>query len=215
MLLTIFFLILIFLGLLLYLFPVFFDRNPKRKIPKGRHFLAPADGKVIKVLEVGGTNQLKYTKGLGKLKTYVSDVLGKKEGYLVAIFMNPLDVHVNRIPFAGKVESVKHKDGKLISVTKFESFFLNEKNELLISSKIGKNSFKYKVIQVAGLVARKIVCNLKKGDEVKQGAVYGRIKLGSQAVLIIPKKIKGYEVKLNIGVNDRVKAGKTILAKIS
>ena len=203
--------ILIALLSLIILFMLFwkfvFLRNPDRIIPKGEDLIvSPCDGKVIDIVKFDGKNEIKFFKGnkqyLGIVKTLTGNVA--KKGYIVSIFMNPLDVHYNRAPIGGKIVSVTHSDGKLLPVNTMENGFLNEKVETIIDGKI-----KINVIQIAGLIARRIEPFMKKGDKVKKGEIIGLINLGSQVTIIFPEN-----VSFDIKKGDRVKAGTSIIARI-
>ncbi|MFH0978277.1 MAG: phosphatidylserine decarboxylase [Candidatus Woesearchaeota archaeon] len=175
-----------------------FLRDPERIVPKGKVIVSPADGKVISVLHWKKAN-LKLTKGLGALSVLCSDV---SPGCLVvSIFMSPLDVHINRIPFDGKVLKVSHKPGSFRSANKLA--LENEKNEVLLNTEFGR----IKVVQVAGFLARRIECWVSAGDIVKKGSRFGRINLGSQVVLVLPDNLK-----VKVRPKDQVKAGETIIA---
>lgn len=200
-------LILIALAGLIYAFwKVVFLRNPDRQTPSGNNVIAPADGKVIEVLEYSD-KQVQLFKGnqrlLGIINTLTSDVA--PEGYIVSIFMSPLDVHHNRAPIDGEVQSVKHSDGKFLAVNTFEAGLVNEKSEVVIQGKI-----KVKMIQIAGFLARRVITSVKPGDKVKAGNLVGLINLGSQVTVILPKSV---DIKVSKG--DRTVAGETILAKIN
>lgn len=183
-----------------------FLRNPERVMPKGNNIVSPADGKVIGIIEFDGKKEVKFFKGnkryLGIIKTLTSDVSDK--GYIVSIFMNPLSVHYNRSPIAGKVLSVKHSEGKLLAVNTVESGLVNEKTETIIEGKI-----KLKVIQIAGFIARRIETFVKKNEEVAKGQVIGLINLGSQVTMILPK-----DIIIKVKKSDKVKAGESIIAEM-
>jgi phosphatidylserine decarboxylase len=189
--------ILIIITALLIFWRFIFLRDPKRKIPQGRVITSPADGKIIEIRKVKGV--VKGKKGLGIIETLASDVA--KECYLVAIFMNPINVHVNRAPIKGKVLKTKHSRGKFFRASSPKAMY-NEKNEILI-----KGDLKVKMVQIAGLVARRIECWVKEGQEVMAGERVGRINLGSQVMLIMPSSID-----LKVRKNQKVKAGTTIIA---
>ena len=193
--------IIVALALLIASFLLNFYRDPERKIPKGSNIVSPADGKVIRIIGTS-ENPVKIKKGiLGKIKTMTYDIA--EECHVVSIFMSPLDAHINRAPIEGTIKSVRHTKGKFFMAYDLEKSFENEKNEIVIQNK----SMKIKVIQVAGFLARRIICNVKANQKVNKGSKIGMIALGSQATVIIPKKIK-----LRIRLNDRVKAGETIIA---
>lgn len=187
--------------LMLILFLVNFYRDPKRSIPSGNNIVAPADGRIISIINTS-KNNIKIKKGLfGKIKTLTKDVA--EECYVISIFMSPLDVHINRAPIDGIVKSVKHTKGKFFKAYDLEKSLENEKNEIIIQNK----KLKVKVIQVAGFLARRIKCYAKPNQKVNKGDKIGMIALSSQTTLIIPKG-----VDLKIKINDKVKAGSTIIA---
>jgi len=117
--------------------------------------------------------------------------------------MNVFNVHVNRSPINGKIISLKHTKGKFYNAADIEKSLLNEKNELIIENK----ELKIKVIQIAGLVARRIICFKKENEKINKGERIGIVKLGSQVTLILPKQIN-----LKIKKGDNVKAGSSIIA---
>lgn len=192
-------------GLILF-WKFVFLRNPSRTTPEGDYVIAPADGKVIEIFEYHG-QEVRLFKGnkrlLGLIETLTRDVA--QEGYIVSIFMSPMDVHYNRAPIAGQVESVNHTDGKFLNVSSFEAGLVNEKSETIIQGKI-----RVKMVQIAGFLARRVITDVKPGDEVQAGQLVGLINLGSQVTMILPKSV---ELKINKG--DRTVAGETILAKIN
>lgn len=176
---------LIVLSVLIMLFTLNFFRDPERITPNKENIIvSPADGKVLFVREIEDNRFLN-----GKAK-------------VVAIFMSPLNVHVNRIPVSGKVEYIKYHPGEFIAAFEDKASEKNERNEIGINSKHGKVLF----IQIAGFVARRIVSDLKIGDEVKIGERFGMIRFGSRVDVIVPpdwiEKVKK---------DDIVYAGETIL----
>ena len=183
-----------------------FLRNPNRTAPKGNNIVSACDGTVIDIVEFDGKKEATFFKGnkryLGIVKTLTKDV--SKQGYIVSVFMTPLNVHYNRSPMEGKVLSVKHSNGKLLAVNTLQNGLVNEKTETIIEGKI-----KIKVIQIAGFIARRIETFVKKGKNVKKGEVIGLINLGSQVTLILPKT-----VKISVKKGDKVRAGETIIAEI-
>lgn len=198
---------LIGLALALFLFwKVVFLRNPKRVAPKGDYVIAPADGKIIEILEFDGKD-VQLFKGnqrlLGIINTLTEDVA--KQGYIISIFMSPMDVHINRAPITGTVETVVHSAGKFLAVNTLEAGLVNEKAETIIRGKIT-----VKMIQIAGFLARRVVTNVNPGSKVTAGQEVGLINLGSQVTMIIPKT-----VTLQVKKGDRTIAGESILAKIN
>lgn len=198
------FYIFIALAVLLAVFLVFwqfwFLRNPKRTPPAGRNIVSPADGRVIEIIEFN-KNKLTVRKGLGKVRTLTSDVVSS--GYLISIFMSPLDVHFQRAPIDGVVLKTRHSKGSFNVAYDFFKSMTNEKNEILMKTKIGR----IKIIQIAGILARRIVCFAKKNQKIKKGQTIGLINLGSQVCLVIPK------LKLKIKKGDKAVAGRTIIAE--
>ena len=189
------------LAFLIISFLLNFYKDPKRKIPKGNNLVSPADGRIISIIDTSKEN-LTVNKGLiGKIKTTSKDVSDKC--YAISIFMSPIDAHINRAPIAGTIKSVKHTKGKFFKAYDLEKSFENEKNEIIIENK----NLKVKVIQIAGFLARRIICNAKINQKVIKGQKIGMIALGSQTTIIMPKKMK-----LTINVNDKVKAGESVLA---
>ncbi len=189
--------------LLIVLFLINFYRDPQRTIPNGSNIVSPADGRVISIIDTS-KDKITIKKGiLGKIKTLAKDVAN--ECYAISIFMSPLDVHINRTPINGIIESIKHSKGTFFMAFDMEKSLQNEKNEILIRNK----DFKVKVVQIAGFLARRIICTVKKNQKVNKGEKIGMISLGSQTTLIIPKWV-GLKVKLN----DKVKAGQSIIANL-
>ena len=175
-------------GVLLAIFTLNFFRDPERRIPeKDKIVVSPADGRVLFVKEVDG-----------------SEVIGVK-GLQISIFMSPLNVNVNRIPIDGVVQHVKYHPGKYLVAYDDKASKENERSEFVIESKYGKVFFS----QIAGYVARKIVYDLQKGDRVKMGERFGMIKFGSRVDVVVPSS---WKTKLK--KDDIVKAGETILFEI-
>ena len=194
--------ILIVFALFVMLFLLNFYRDPKRTIPKGNNIVSPADGRVISILKTG--KDVKIGKGLlGNIKILTKDI--GNECYVVSIFMSPIDVHINRAPIEGIIKSVKHTKGKFFRAYNFEKSLENEKNEIIIK----KDRMKVKVIQIAGFLARRIKCYVKKNQKVNKGQKIGMIALSSQTTIIVPT---GVDLKAKI--NQHVKAGSTIIANL-
>ncbi len=183
-----FLLLVTFLFIIITIFVIFFFRDPERRIPEGESiFVSPADGKIILIKD---TNEQIY------LNSYSKEI---------SIFMSPFDVHVNRAPCDGKVTVVKHSRGKFIAAYKDESSLKNENVVMVLENQKGK----VLVRQVAGFIARRIVCKTKVGDYLKRGDRYGMIKFGSRLDVYLPSF-----TKINVKVGDKVKAGETILGEI-
>ncbi|HCZ10716.1 MAG TPA: phosphatidylserine decarboxylase family protein [Nitrospiraceae bacterium] len=166
---------------------LYFFRDPERTTPEGDNiFVSPADGKVILIQDV---REDQYLKG---------------NAVQVSIFMSPLNVHVNRAPCDGSVESVVHTPGRFLSAFKHEASLQNENIAMVMNTKYGKII----VRQVAGFLARRAVCRVKPGDALKKGDRYGIIKFSSRLDIYLPKNT-GIKVKLG----DKVKAGETVIGE--
>ena len=171
--------------LALTLFVLFFFRDPERTIPQGKGIVvSPADGRVIVIKDV-------YEP------TYL-----KQDVKQISIFLSVFNVHVNRAPVGGSVEVVKYNPGKFHVASVDKASLDNEQTAMVISD--GKN--KILVKQIAGLIARRIVCYAKPGDALKSGERYGLIRFGSRVDLFLPKTA---EVRVKVG--DRIKGGRDVI----
>ena len=170
---------------LITLFLIYFFRDPLR-MPPGENNLvvAPADGKVIKLEKV---YEGKYLKG---------------DAMMVRIFMSLFSVHINRVPVSGEVERIDYNKGKFLAAFKEKASFDNEQNTVVIKA----GGRKVVVRQIAGLIARRIICWLSNGQKVAAGEKLGLICFGSRADLFIPGQI---EIKVKLGEN--VKGGETTI----
>ncbi len=182
------FLIILFLSLLFFLFSLFiiyFFRDPERIAPSGDDLiLSAADGKVITIKPVDDF-------------VYIG-----KEGTMISIFMSVLDVHVNRIPISGSVGYIKYHKGKFLPAFQDKASLENEQMEIGLETDFGRIILK----QIAGIIARRIVCKVKAGDLVKTGQRFGMIKFGSRIDIFLPKN-----AEIKVKLNQKVKAGETIL----
>lgn len=174
---------------ILFLFNLFFFRNPRRKPPEGPYIVAPADGEVILVKEI------------------YEDRYFKANVNLISIFMSIFNVHINRAPYDGRILDIKHFDGKFFSANLDNAFEENERNFVFIETPEGK---KVLYSQVAGLIARRIVSEIKVGDYVKKGSIVGLICYGSRVDIFLPK-----EISLRVQLKDKTKAGETIIGVIN
>ncbi len=178
------------IGLLLTIWVYYFFRDPERIIIGDDSYLvSPADGEVIKVEEVDGPKEL----GLENQKF-------KK----ISIFMNVFDCHVNRTPCSGVVEEILYKPGKFLNASLDKASKDNERNYYKIKDKHGNNII---VVQIAGLVARRIVCETNKNQELNQGDRIGMIRFGSRADVYY----ENYEPLVKVG--QTAISGETLLAK--
>jgi len=177
-------------GLVLTIWVYYFFRDPERVIIEDDNYLvSPADGEVIKVEEVDGPKELS---------------LENKRYNKISIFMNVFDCHVNRIPCAGKVEEILYKPGKFLNASFDKASEDNERNYYKIKDVHGNNII---VVQIAGLIARRIVCETDKNQELKQGERIGMIRFGSRADIYY----ENYKPLVKIG--QRAISGETLLAK--
>lgn len=165
----------------LVLFMAYFFRDPSRKVPNGANIIvSAADGRVTRVEN-------------------------RETGKFVSVFLSPLDVHVNRSPISGKITQVDYVFGKKMPATSNNASLVNERNSLTIE---GENATVI-VTQIAGIVARRIVCWNKKDDYLERGQRFGLIKFSSRTDLLMPQNV---EVLVKEG--DRVVGGETIIARI-
>ncbi len=187
-------------------FKQFFLRNPDRTNKEHGAILSPADGKIIAITSYSGNTILSFNKGnqryKGTFKTLSSHV--SSDGYAISIFMSIFNVHYNRIPCDGTVTLVKHTNGRFLPANSLKAILQNEKTETIIVNK----DFTIKVIQVAGFIARRIETFVNRNDKVRAGQLLGLIKFGSQVTILLPSN-----VKLDVNVGDKVKAGESIIAR--
>jgi phosphatidylserine decarboxylase len=201
-------LILVIAGLLFAYYELWFLRKPDRNIPFNESvFVSPANGVVVSIKKWDGVI-LKELKGeLGVVNVWTKDV--DTAGTVISIQMDPTHVHFQRAPASGKVISEKYNKGDfnnaVVMSNEYGIRFENEHNEILMENLSGK---RYKIIQIAGFVARRIEEYVSPGQAVKQGEVIGLIKLGSQVTVILPNGIKPL-VTVGMTTID----GETILAK--
>ena len=165
-----------------------FFRDPDRIIPDGEGVIvAPADGKVV------GIVNLKDASPMPSVSTRIS------------IFLSPFDVHINRMPVTGMIEEIQYQRGKFMAAYKDEASAQNEQNALKIIARDGQ---RLAVVQIAGVLARRIVCYPKRGDKLNRGDRFGLIMFGSRTDTYLPA---GCYVEVVEG--QRVKGGETILGR--
>ena len=171
---------------------VWFFRNPQRTIPAGEGVIvSPADGTFDTIEEI---THHEYIGG---------------PAIEIGIFLSIFNVHINRMPVAGKIIKLAYRPGKCLNALRPESTRLNERLEVYLQMPEPTNR-PMLVQQITGAIARRIVCRLKPGDELTKGAQFGMIKLGSRTVIVFPQE-EGLEILAKPG--DKLKAGSTILAK--
>jgi phosphatidylserine decarboxylase len=181
------------IGLVLTLWCVFFFRDPERFTPQGANLIiSPADG-VINLVEQNATPPAE----LG---------LANNDWTKISVFLNVFNVHVNRAPIAGTITKVNYKPGKFFSANLEEASAENERNSAVVKTKDGKQIV---FVQVAGLVARRIVSDLKEGQEVQAGDRYGIIRFGSRADIYLPKTA---QVKVLVG--QTMVGGETVIGEL-
>ena len=177
-------------GLVLTIWVYYFFRDPERVIIEDDNYLvSPADGEVIKVEEVDGPKELG---------------LENKKFNKISIFMNVFDCHVNRTPCAGLVEEILYKPGKFLNASLDKASEDNERNYYKIKDPHGNEIV---IVQIAGLIARRIVCETNKNQDLKQGERIGMIRFGSRADVYY----ENYKPLVKIG--QRAISGETLLAK--
>jgi phosphatidylserine decarboxylase len=168
-------------------FMAYFFRDPDRSVPSDPlAVVSPADGEVM----VAGPGELAVTPpGLWQQ---------------VSIFLSPLDVHINRIPFGGRVTRIAYRPGRYLPAFREESASVNERNEVWIE----RNGRTIVCRQVIGVLARRIVCRTQVGAEVATGERFGLMKFGSRMDVFLP-----LEARLLVKVGDRVRGGESIIAR--
>ncbi len=179
-----FFKFLLFFVIPFFLFSIYFFRNPQRECPEKNLsiIISPADGKIVEISR-------------GNFENYSQKV---------SIFLSPLDVHVNWIPIDGIINEINYRPGKFAVAFAPKSSEINERNDIIIQSKYGT----ILVRQIAGFVARRICCWVKKRESVKAGQKFGMIRFGSRVDLLLPANIK-----ISVKLGERVKGGETILGR--
>tara|TARA_B110000263_G_scaffold239393_1_gene241583 strand:- start:45 stop:695 length:651 start_codon:yes stop_codon:yes gene_type:complete len=179
-----------FLSLIITIWVYYFFRDPERfSINDEDYLLSPADGVISQIVEIHGPTEL----GLEKQKFT-----------RVSIFMNVFNCHVNRLPTSGKIDKIYYKPGKFFNASLDKASSENERNYVKIKNLNGDDLV---LVQIAGLIARRIVCDVKEKNEIKQGNRFGIIRFGSRVDLYFQK------YKLLAKVNQKTIAGETLIAK--
>jgi phosphatidylserine decarboxylase len=182
--------LLMILFVLMTFFIIWFFRNPERYFEdQEKVLISPADGKVIKIenVEVDGTISGRFKK--------------------ISIFMNVFNVHVNRAPYEGKIETIHYHEGKFFSANLDKASINNERNEVMIRTIDGRSIW---TVQIAGLIARRIVCWVNSGMNIKKGERFGLIRFGSRVDVYLPE-----DSLISVKLKDKVKAGQTLLGYLS
>jgi phosphatidylserine decarboxylase len=157
-----------------------FFRDPERSVPQiPEAIVSPADGRIMEV------------------------VVEETRSRRISVFLSILNVHVNRAPYGGKVDKVAYTPGKFLAAYRREASLVNEANSVTIESR-GRQ---FLVRQIAGVIARRIVCRVRSGDMLEKGQRYGLIRFGSRVDLVLPQ-----DAEVVVHVGDKVRGGETILA---
>jgi len=182
----------ILIAIVIIFMAFFFFRDPDRNIPKEvldnpAFVLAPADGKIMNIIEVVENDYL------------------KKNTKRISIFLSPMDVHVNRSPVSGKIEFIDYQPGKFLVAYDHAASDLNEQSKIGVVTKHGPVLFK----QIVGALARRVVYDVIVGNEIKVGDKFGMMKFGSRMDIFLP-----LDTDIFCKVGDKIVAGETILAKM-
>ena len=169
----------------LLLFVTWFFRDPERVIPEDPNaIVSPGDGRIVEIVPE-------------------KDPLLEKDGYTrISIFLNVFNVHVNRVPIAGKIQAYRYNKGKFLNASSHKASMDNEQSAILLNN----GHVTILVKQIAGLIARRIVCWAKEGDEFERGQRYGLIRFGSRMDVFVPE---GTHIKVKVG--DIVNGGSSII----
>jgi phosphatidylserine decarboxylase len=163
-------------------FMAYFFRDPRRQVPSGPGLIvSAADGRVTRIEN-------------------------EPDRKVVSVFLSPLDVHINRSPIAGTIRNIAYTAGKKGPATSDRSSLVNERNSLVIEGE----GITLTCTQIAGIVARRIVCWPQEGDNLERGQRFGLIKFGSRTDLVMPSN-----VEINVKIGDRVVGGETVIARIT
>ena len=182
-----------FLGLLSFILTIwiyYFFRDPDRfPINDENYLLSPADGVISQIIQTNGPNELG---------------LENKKFTRVSIFMNAFNCHVNRVPSSGKIIKIFYKSGKFLNASLDKASEDNERNYVKMKNNNGDELI---LVQVAGLIARRIVCEVKENDEIKQGNKFGIIRFGSRVDLYFEN------YKILVRENQKTISGETLIAR--
>ena len=173
-------------GLMITFFICFFFRDPDRVMPNEKNaVISPADGKIL-------------SAGIVDCNPYIESMCLK-----ISIFMSLFNVHVNRIPVSGKIKKIDYFPGQFLIAAHDKASQYNEQNAIIIET---ENGGEMCVVQIAGIIARRIICNLNVNDNVSIGRRFGMICFGSRLDVYLPS-----DTELNVSIGDKVKGGTSIL----
>jgi phosphatidylserine decarboxylase len=170
--------------IILAAFCLYFFRDPNREVPSGPVAVSPADGKVVVVKAENG-------------------------GQRISIFLNVFDVHVNRTPIPGRVVDVRYQEGQFLVASKEAASHSNEQNTITVEGSVAGRTTRIVFKQIAGLIARRIICYKKPGDTLGAGERVGLIKFGSRVDVQL-----GPEWEVAVQVGQRVSAGSSVIARL-
>ena len=180
------------IGMVITMWCIYFFRNPARVTPEGNHWvISPADGVVCNICDVAPPAELN---------------MGEEPLTRISVFLNVFDVHINRVPSDGKITQLYYHPGKFINAELDKASIHNERQSVVMEKADGR---KLIFVQIAGLVARRIVCELEEGQQVKAGDIFGLIRFGSRMDVYLPKGVNPLVI-----VGQRAVAGETILANL-
>ena len=183
---------LVWLGVAFVAFCLYFFRDPERVPPdRANAVIAPADGHIVSVMPAVPPAELD---------------LGDAPRWRVAIFLSVLDVHVNRVPVDGTVTRIAYRHGKFLSANLDKASTDNERNALAIRMADGRS---IAVVQIAGLIARRILCDVREGDTVRAGARFGIIRFGSRTDIYLPEGIRPL-----VADGQTMIGGETVIAEL-
>jgi len=178
------------IGLIVTIWVYYFFRDPERFSIKDENYLvSPADGKITQIMEINGPRELG---------------LEEKKYTRISIFMDVLCCHVNRVPYTGKIDKIFYKPGKYINAILDKASEENERNYLKLTNSNGDEII---IVQIAGMIARRIVCDVKAGNTINQGDRFGMIRFGSRVDLYFEN------YKLLVCKGQNTVSGETLLAK--
>lgn len=181
-----------FISFLITFFILWFFRDPERNTPiaEGK-IISPADGKVCLIDLSVPPEELQY---------------GTEEMQRVCIFMNVFNVHINRVPVKGEIKKIIYKEGSFFNASLDKASEKNERNSIIIKS---ENGIEIVVVQIAGLIARRILSFVNNGDKLNSGERFGLIRFGSRVDVYLPKTFKP-----EVEVGDKTIAGETIIGSL-
>jgi phosphatidylserine decarboxylase len=178
------------IGLIITIWVYYFFRDPERFSIKDENYLvSPADGKITQIMEINGPKELG---------------LEEKKYTRISIFMDIFCCHVNRVPYTGKIDKIFYKPGKYINATLDKASEENERNYLKLTNSNGDEII---IVQIAGMIARRIVCDVREGNTINQGDRFGMIRFGSRVDLYFEN------YKLLVCKGQNTVSGETLLAK--